>query len=376
MRVFVSYRRSDDHYLASAVSDRLLACSTSVSVFLDVDSIGLGADFKEVILKRIADSDIVVVLIGPRWDARRLGEPADFVRLELLAAREQGKRIVPVLHSGARQLSVTELPPEMTWLPYVNTFEFGSPRQLEDDVRRLYGRITNRVPALRELREKVGDLYDRHLDVELMAVVDEAWREHSASPSPALAECCRLAAVAIARSPKGFDLRDLWFARAMSVAFQAGAPNAFAASLLPFYFRLLSQGHTSAAREVLFEMGRLMQIEDPSQLPSKEIMLRIIHEKLAYSYFVDGDFERALSEYEDAYRLVDPDVDLRGKLKIRGATALCLASLGHQSKALEILEEVRSATEHHGFPDVATTSELNLAAIRSGAGPMKPYEVT
>lgn len=138
MRVFLSYRRSDNDYLAAAIHDGLIASSSSLDVFYDIESIDLGVEFRQVIIDAVRSADVVVALIGPLWQPDRLGDPGDYVGLELLAAREAQKRIVPVLHGNAREPTVIELPTELAWIPHTNMFRFGGPRQLNDDIQRLF----------------------------------------------------------------------------------------------------------------------------------------------------------------------------------------------------------------------------------------------
>jgi hypothetical protein len=56
---------------------------------------------------------VVLVVIGPRWatllEARR-GDAADFVVIEIKAAFDQGKCVIPVLVGGAAMPSADSLP--------------------------------------------------------------------------------------------------------------------------------------------------------------------------------------------------------------------------------------------------------------------------
>jgi len=82
-------------------------------VFLDVDSIPIGTDFRQHIHAAIGRCDIVLVLIGPSWLGswdERLMDPKDHVRLEVEEALARDIPTVPVL------LGQTNLPTE-TALP-------------------------------------------------------------------------------------------------------------------------------------------------------------------------------------------------------------------------------------------------------------------
>src|SRR5215207_7336073 len=97
MRLFISYRRTDVRPWAGRLSDRLIDRFGADNVFFDVDSILPGMDFREVIRDTIEQTDAVLILIGDNWDAARLHDANDFVRMELEEALRQGRFVVPVL---------------------------------------------------------------------------------------------------------------------------------------------------------------------------------------------------------------------------------------------------------------------------------------
>jgi hypothetical protein len=91
--VFISYRRDLNAGDARALCNDLSDLLGSQSVFMDVDSIAPGCDFREVLKERLASCDLMLVLIGRDWlDAkdsagqRRLEQPNDFVRQEIATA--------------------------------------------------------------------------------------------------------------------------------------------------------------------------------------------------------------------------------------------------------------------------------------------------
>lgn len=115
--VFISYRRSDSADIAGRLYDRLVERYGEAGVFKDVDSIPHGANFPKYIAESIAQSDVALIIIGPRWlDAsagwgrRRLDDPADFVRIEIETALRLGVAAIPVLVGGARLPPAKRLP--------------------------------------------------------------------------------------------------------------------------------------------------------------------------------------------------------------------------------------------------------------------------
>src|SRR5690349_24277591 len=107
-RIFISYRRDDSRAISGRIHQSLIKAVGERNVFKDVDDIPVGRDFRAVIEKAILGSDILLVVIGPKWlsiadaqGSRRLDNPQDFVRLEIEMALRHGKRVVPLLVGGA-----------------------------------------------------------------------------------------------------------------------------------------------------------------------------------------------------------------------------------------------------------------------------------
>ena len=72
-----------------------------------------GEDFVEVLRAQVAQSDVLLAVIGPRWVELLASQTAgshDFVVIEIQAALEQGKRVIPVLVGGAKFPAANILP--------------------------------------------------------------------------------------------------------------------------------------------------------------------------------------------------------------------------------------------------------------------------
>lgn len=63
-RVFISYRRSDTGYIARMLADRLQKHYGEHSVFLDVDNIPPGVDFRQHLDSAVSQCDVFLALIG------------------------------------------------------------------------------------------------------------------------------------------------------------------------------------------------------------------------------------------------------------------------------------------------------------------------
>jgi hypothetical protein len=126
-KVFISYRREDSADISGRIYDYLTRYFGGENVFKDVDSIPLGADFRQMIETQLPQCDYVLAIIGNAWATavnaqgqRRLDEPEDFVRIELEIALKHAIPIIPMLVSGASMPSAQSLPPSLAQLPYRN----------------------------------------------------------------------------------------------------------------------------------------------------------------------------------------------------------------------------------------------------------------
>ena len=103
-KVFVSYRREQSIDIAGRIYDRLVAHFGDESVFIDVDSIPFGVDFRVFLSDWVSKCDVLIVVVGDRWLNPRdedgnllLGQAGDFVTIELSAAmqRQMGRQGIP-----------------------------------------------------------------------------------------------------------------------------------------------------------------------------------------------------------------------------------------------------------------------------------------
>lgn len=118
--LFISYRRHDSAGYSGRVHDRLQRQFGHNLLFMDVDSIPLGSNFTKVLGEEIAKCDALLAVIGPGWlDARdenghrRLGNPDDFVRIEIGTALKRGIRVIPILLEGTQVPKADQLPDDL-----------------------------------------------------------------------------------------------------------------------------------------------------------------------------------------------------------------------------------------------------------------------
>jgi hypothetical protein len=121
--VFINYRRADSGPSAGRLFDRLAAHLGSSGVFMDVYAITPGEDWTAAIDRGVANCQLFLALIGPRWltaevdGRRRIDDPTDLVRLEIESAFRHGLPIIPVLLEDARMPDPVDLPAGLAALP-------------------------------------------------------------------------------------------------------------------------------------------------------------------------------------------------------------------------------------------------------------------
>jgi len=145
--VFISYRREITAGEARALFNELLEKLGKNSVFMDVDSIALGRDFRSALQRTLESCDLMLVLIGRDWaevkdeeGRTRLENPGDFVRLEIEAALERDIVVTPILVQGAHMPAPEHLPADIRDLVYRNGFEL-SHNRWESDVAEMIRRL-------------------------------------------------------------------------------------------------------------------------------------------------------------------------------------------------------------------------------------------
>ena len=146
--VFICYRREDAPATTGRVYDHLVQAFGSGSVFKDVDSIPIGADFPAHIQRILRQATAQVVIIGPRWldihdeaGQPRLHNPSDFVRQEIETGLTSGIPVIPVLVEGATMPPARALPAPIAPLARLQAVNIRFDPDFTADVRRLMSAI-------------------------------------------------------------------------------------------------------------------------------------------------------------------------------------------------------------------------------------------
>src|SRR5262245_60142038 len=124
--IVISYRRSDTDVMAGRIRDRLVDHYGDAAIFMDIDNIPFGKDFRKHIADAVSRSDVLLVGMGRRWlgvsrdRPARITEEADFVRLEVDTALNHAVPVIPVLVGNARMPSPSQLPDSLREFAFIN----------------------------------------------------------------------------------------------------------------------------------------------------------------------------------------------------------------------------------------------------------------
>jgi hypothetical protein len=121
--IFICYRREDSADVTGRIYDRLVDHFGPEHVFMDVEAIRLGYDFRSEIDQTIKVCSIVIIVIGDEWLAqvdgkRRIDDENDRVRIEIETALRREIPIIPVLTRGASHPTKAMLPASLEALAY------------------------------------------------------------------------------------------------------------------------------------------------------------------------------------------------------------------------------------------------------------------
>jgi TIR domain len=145
-KIVVSYRRADSA-MSGRIFDRLVERFGQNSLFIDIDNIPFGGDFRKHIADALTSSDLLVAVIGREWLGRRENAPArimnaaDPVRVEIETAMRSSVPILPVLIDGAMMPDPEQLPDGIKEFAFLNELEIESGRDFKVHIQRLFGAV-------------------------------------------------------------------------------------------------------------------------------------------------------------------------------------------------------------------------------------------
>jgi hypothetical protein len=146
-RIAISYRRADSAQIAGRILDRLAIEYGKDAIFMDIYDVPLGADFPEHVQKVWSQTEILLVLIGPKWLGQgqdghaRIHDRDDPVRTEVETGLKKGVPLIPVLLDGARMPARSELPKSIGKFVYRAAAQVDSGPDFDSQITRLIAGI-------------------------------------------------------------------------------------------------------------------------------------------------------------------------------------------------------------------------------------------
>jgi hypothetical protein len=147
-KILISYRRASYDAIAGRIRDKLAHQYGSDAVYMDVDDIPFGIDFRTHIDEALGKADAVVAVIGPKWlgplrgRKPRIFDDTDPVRIEIEAALKRQIAVLPILVDGAKMPKPEELPDSIKQLSYTNAAVVDAGRDFHQHMERVI-RSTN-----------------------------------------------------------------------------------------------------------------------------------------------------------------------------------------------------------------------------------------
>ncbi len=142
-KIFISYRRNDSKFATTTIYNELCEFFDRENVFMDVDAIRKGQDFRHEIQSAVQQCDILLAVLGDTWltakDSKGNGleNPEDFVRIELEAALERKIPLIPLLVDGAKMPETSQLPVSIQEFVFRNAAVVRSGRDFKSDIENL-----------------------------------------------------------------------------------------------------------------------------------------------------------------------------------------------------------------------------------------------
>jgi hypothetical protein len=212
-QMFLSYRRDDATGVAGRIFDRLVAEYGKESVFMDVDTIPPGTDFRGHLFNVLQQCDLMLAIIGPRWRGRargkhgRIDEADDYVRLEIETALRRDVRIIPVLVDDTPMPAPAKLPRAIVELASRQAVAVRSGASFHADVDRLIGAIGRRLALTHETTDVIREIRRDFL---------------SAPPTHELIRAKYKLDAYLAKNPYDVDARILQEQIAQAIAYELG----------------------------------------------------------------------------------------------------------------------------------------------------------
>ena len=141
--IVISYRRADTTWIAGRILDRLETRFGKEDVFIDIDDMPAGVDFREHLERVLGQCKVLLVLIGPNWTGLgraqmpKIADPNDWVRIEIETALRRNVPIIPVLIDQTPMPTAEQLPESLKPFAYRQGLQIDPGRDFNVHAERL-----------------------------------------------------------------------------------------------------------------------------------------------------------------------------------------------------------------------------------------------
>ncbi|MDH4153933.1 MAG: SUMF1/EgtB/PvdO family nonheme iron enzyme [Nitrospira sp.] len=156
-KILISYRREDSIDVTGRIHDRLVKDFGPGAVFMDVDSIPYGVDFRTYLDEQVSQCEVFLAVIGRDWlrgkerkGRSRLEDPGDFVRIEIESALKRRILVIPVLVGGASVPPAQQLPASIQDLSYRHAIVIRPNPDFHRDMDRLIDHLRTQLAEAKE----------------------------------------------------------------------------------------------------------------------------------------------------------------------------------------------------------------------------------
>jgi tetratricopeptide (TPR) repeat protein len=145
-QVFINYRRDDSEGYVGRIYDRL-AQRFPDRIFRDVTGLRPGDNFVDALEREGRNCQVLLAVVGRHWltvtgalGGRRLDDPKDILRQEIVRALERNVLVIPILVGGAQPPKAEELPDDIRLLANLQALPI-TEFDFEADIDRLIRRL-------------------------------------------------------------------------------------------------------------------------------------------------------------------------------------------------------------------------------------------
>ena len=146
-KIFISYRRDDSPYAAGQIYKALEEKFGKKAIFKDNYDVNGGDKWAESIKQALDQCQVLLVVIGKDWlqilqikddsEKRRLDDPRDWVRFEIVTALDRKIKVIPLLLDGVKMPPVNELPSDLESLTNYQGLKVRQDPDFDEDMKRV-----------------------------------------------------------------------------------------------------------------------------------------------------------------------------------------------------------------------------------------------